>query len=170
MNGCMIMTLKRAGLSLPRRGLRTGLRAVAVGVMTAALSAWVVACTHPKLPTPPVGLADCYEGLPLAEGALNAPRGSYQFHGVKLVGPPVMERLVRSRFPKNPSSVPPVAAGTRVCAFAFTGNFPAGQVAFAPANVSGKAAIVLVTTKEKLLFSFVLAKLPENFARTFTGT
>ncbi len=140
MNGCMIMTLKRAGLSLPLRGLRTVLRAVAVGVMTAALSAGVVACTHPKLPTPPVGLADCYEGLPLAEGALNAPRGSYQFHGVKLVSPPVMERLVRSRFPKNPSSVPPVAAGTRVCAFAFTGNFPAGQVAFAPAERLGKSS------------------------------
>ncbi len=82
MNGCMIMTLKRAGLSLPLKGLRSVLRAVAVGFMTAALSAGVVACTHPKLPTPPVGLADCYEGLPLAEGALNAPRGSYQFHGV----------------------------------------------------------------------------------------
>jgi hypothetical protein len=166
MNGCMIMTLKSAGRRVPR----SGLRAVAVGVMTAALSLGAVACTHPKLPTPPVGLADCYEGLPLAEGALNAPRGSYVFHGVKLVKPAVMELLVRRRFPKNPSSVPPVAAGTRVCAFAFTGNFPAGQVAFAPADVAGKAAIVLVTTKEKLLFSFVLAKLPENFAQTFSGT
>jgi hypothetical protein len=165
MNGFMIMTLKRPGRRFPRAALR----AVAVGVMTAALSTGVVACTHP-LPTPPVGLADCYEGLPLAEGALNAPRGSYDFHGVKLVNPRVMERLVRSRFPKNPSSVPRVAAGTRVCAFAFTGNFPAGQVASAPQKVSGKAAIVLVTTKEKLLFSFVLAKLPENFGRTFTGT
>jgi len=165
MNGCMIMNLKRPGRRFPRAALR----AVGVGVMTAAISAGVVACTHP-LPTPPVGLADCYEGLPLAQGALNAPRGSYDFHGVKLVNPKVMERLVRSRFPKNPSSVPPVAAGTRVCAFAFTGSFPAGQVAFAPQNVSGKAAIVLVTTKDKLLFSFVLAKLPENFGRTFTGT
>jgi hypothetical protein len=165
MNGYMIMTLKEAALCLRR----TGIRAVVVGVLTVALSAGVVACTHPKLPTPPVGLADCYEGLPLAEGALNAPRGSYQFHGVKLVAPPVVERMVHHRFPKNPSSVPAVPAGTRVCAFAFTGNFPAGQVAFAPQNVSGKAAIVLVTTKEKLLFSFVLAKLPENFGRTFTG-
>ena len=120
MNGCMIMTLKSAGRRVPR----SGLRAVAVGIMTAALSLGAVACTHPKLPTPPVGLADCYEGLPLAEGALNAPRGSYVFHGVKLVKPAVMELLVRRRFPKNPSSVPPVAAGTRVCAFAFTGNFP----------------------------------------------
>jgi hypothetical protein len=170
MNGCMIMTLNRVGRYVPKAGLRSGLRTVAVGVMTTALSAGAVACAHAKLPTPPVGLANCYEGLPLAEGALNAPRGSYDFHGVKLVDPPVMERLVRSRFPKNPASVPPVATETRVCAFAFTGNFPAGQVAFAPSNVSGKAAIVLVTTKEKLLFSFVLAKLPENFARTFTGT
>jgi hypothetical protein len=89
---------------------------------------------------------------------------------VKLVKPGVLEQLVRRRFPKNPSSVPPVAAGTRVCAFAFTGNFPAGQVAVAPQDVSGKAAIVLVTTKEKLLFSFVLVKLPENFAQTFAGT
>jgi len=165
MNGCMIRTLKRTGRRFPRAALR----AVAVGVMMAGLSAGVVACSHP-LPTPPVGLSDCYEGLPLAEGALNAPRGSYEFHGVKLVNPGVMELLVRRRFPKNPSSVPPVAAGTRVCAFAFTGNFPAGQVAFAPQDVSGKAAVVLVTTKEKLLFSFVLAKLPENFGRTFAGT
>jgi len=162
----MIRTLKSVVRSLSRAALR----AAVVGVTTAALSAGAVACTHPKLPTPPVGLADCYEGLPLAEGALNAPRGSYEFHGVKLVNPRVMERLVRSRFPKNPSSVPPVASGTRVCAFAFTGNFAAGQVAFAPAKTSGKAAIVLVTTHEKLLFSFVVAKLPENFARTFTGT
>jgi hypothetical protein len=166
MNGLMIMTLKRAVSRFPR----SAGRAVAIGVMTAALSAGAAACAHPKLPAPPVGLADCYEGLPLAEGALNAPRGSYDFHGVKLVNPKVMERLVRSRFPKNPSSVPRVATGTRVCAFAFTGNFPAGQVASAPQNLSGKAAIVLVTTKEKLLFSFVLAKLPENFGRTFTGT
>jgi hypothetical protein len=165
MNDCMIRTVKSVGRSLSRAGLR----AVVVAVMTAALSAGAVACTRP-LPTPPVGLADCYEGLPLAEGALNAPRGSYEFHGVKLVNPRVMERLVRSRSPKNPSSVPPVPPGTRVCAFAFTGNFPAGQVAFAPAKASGKAAIVLVTTHEKLLFSFVIAKLPENFARTFTGT
>jgi hypothetical protein len=136
MNGCMIMTLKRLRRCTPRAALR----ALAVGVMTVALSTGAVACSHLKLPTPPVGLSDCYEGLPLAEGALNAPRGSYQFHGVKLVNPKVMERLVR------------------------------GQVAFAPQNVSGKAAIVLVTTKEKLLFSFVLAKLPENFGRTFAGT
>jgi hypothetical protein len=166
MNGCMIMTLKRLGRCIPRAALR----AVSIGVVTVALSTGAVACSHLKLPAPPVGLSDCYEGLPLAEGALNAPRGTFQVHGVKLVNPHVVQRLVRSRFPKNPSSVPPVAAGTRVCAFAFTGTFPAGQVAFAPQNVSGKAAIVLVTTKEKLLFSFVLAKLPENFGRTFTAT
>ena len=145
MNGCMIMTLKRLGRCIPRAALRP----VAIGVVTVALSTGAVACSHLKLPAPPVGLSDCYEGLPLAEGALNAPRGTFQFHGVKLVNPHVMQRLVRSRFPKNPSSVPPVAAGTRVCAFAFTGNFPAGQVAFAPQNVSGKAAIVLVTTKDR---------------------
>jgi hypothetical protein len=165
MNGYMIMRLKRLG-----RTPALVVRAVAVGVVAVTLSTGAVACSHLKLPTPPVGLSDCYEGLPLAEGALNAPRGSFQFHGVKLVNPHVMERLVRSRFPKNPASMPPVAAGTRVCAFAFTGNFAAGQVAFAPPSISGKAAIVLVTTKEKLLFSFVLAKLPENFGRTVTGT
>jgi hypothetical protein len=166
MNDGMIMTLDSTG----RSPSRARLRAAVVGVLMATLSLGVGACSHTILPTPPVGLSDCYEGLPLAEGALNAPRGSYQFHGVKLVTPPIMERLVRHRFPKNPSSVPAVAPGTKVCAFAFTGNFPAGQVAFAPPKASGKAAIVLVTTKEKLLFSFVLAKLPENFARIFTGT
>ena len=33
-----------------------------------------------------------------------------------------------------------------------------------PRNDAGKAAIVLVTTNHKLLFSFVLAKLPEDFS------
>jgi len=42
-------------------------------------------------------------------------------------------------------------------------------VAGAPSKVSGKAAIVLTTTDRKLLFSFVLAKLPVNFSRPFTG-
>ena len=76
MNGYMIMTLKKIGLSLRRTGIRPCHRR-----FDGCPFRGVVACTHPKLPTPPVGLADCYEGLPLAEGALNAPRGSYQFHG-----------------------------------------------------------------------------------------
>jgi len=118
---------------------------------------------------PPVGLANCYEDLPLAEGALNAPKDSYKFHGVKLVSPRLMAKLVRDRFPNNPSSsYKPPPAGSKVCAFAFTGNFPAGQVAMAPTHVSGKAAIVLTTTKRQLLFSFVLAKLPVDFSRPFT--
>ena len=65
--------------------------------------------------------------------------------------------------------MPSVARGVSVCAFAFTGNFPAGQVAGSPGNGAGKAAIVLVTTDHKLLFSFVLPKLPESFSRPFTG-
>ena len=79
-----------------------------------------------------------------------------------------MERLVSQRAHKN-LPVPSVGRGQTVCAFAFTGNFPGGQVAGSPTNDSGKAAIVLVTTNHKLLFSFVLAKLPENFSRPFTG-
>src|ERR1700678_4262100 len=102
MNDGMIMTLDSTG----RSPSRARLRAAVVGVLIATLSLSVGACSHTILPTPPVGLSDCYEGLPLAEGALNAPRGSYQFHGVKLVTPPIMERRVRHRFPKNPSSVP----------------------------------------------------------------
>jgi hypothetical protein len=118
---------------------------------------------------PPVGLANCYQDLPLAEGALNAPKGSYKFHGVRLVSPREMARLVRQRFPHNPSaSYKPPPAGSKVCAFAFTGTFPAGQVAMAPSGVSGKAAIVLTTTKRQLLFSFVLAELPVAFSRPFT--
>jgi hypothetical protein len=80
-----------------------------------------------------------------------------------------MARLVRQRFPKAPTSTyrpPPV--GSKVCAFAFTGNFPAGQVAEAPAGASGKAAVVLTTTERQLLFSFVLTKLPESFSQAFT--
>jgi hypothetical protein len=135
-------------------------------LLAAVLGTGLGACTKP---TPPVGLADCYEDLPLAEGALNGPKDSYQFHGVKLVKPGAMVKLVRQRFPHNPSSsYNPPPAGSKVCAFAFTGNFPAGQVAEAPLDASGKAAVVLTTTDRKLLFSFVLEKLPEDFRRDFT--
>jgi len=130
-----------------------------------ALTGGATACAHPS---PPVGLADCYQSLPLAEAALNAPRGSYDFHGVKLIHPRVLQRLVSERAHTKPS-MPSVPPGTKVCAFAFTGSFPAGQVAGSPANDSGKAVIVLVTTDHKLLYSFVLAKLPERFSRPFTG-
>ena len=136
-------------------------------LVAGALGLGLGACAHPS---PPVGLADCYEDLPLAEGALDAPRNSYQFHGVKLVSPKDVERAVKIRFPHNASAgFRPPAAGSRVCAFAFTGTFPAGQVAGAPSNVSGKAAVVLISTDRKLVFSFVLAKLPEAFNRPFTG-
>lgn len=117
-------------------------------------------------PSPPVGLANCYQGLPLAVAALNAPKGTYKFSGVQLVRPGHLTKLVHRRFPHSKSaSYNPPPVGTQVCAFAFTGTFPAGQVADAPAGVSGKAAIVLVTTHRQLLFSFVLAKLPISFSQ-----
>jgi hypothetical protein len=153
----------------PRGTARRALASLALG---GALALGLAACHHPDidLPGPPVGLKNCFEDLPLAEGALNAPKGSYVFHGVKLVSPKEMARAVKERFPKNPSShyVPP-PLGTKVCAFAFTGDFAAGQVAEAPENVAGKAAIVLTTTDRKLLFSFVLEKLPVSFGRAFTS-
>jgi hypothetical protein len=141
-------------------------RATACALVAASLGPGLAACTRPS---PPVGLADCFEDLPLAEGALNAPKGSYVFHGVKLLKPADLAKLVRRRFPHNPSSsYNPPPAGSDVCAFAFTGNFPAGQVAEAPADASGRAAVVLTTTHLTLLFSFVLDKLPETFGRPFT--
>ncbi|MGH9105908.1 MAG: hypothetical protein ACRDZX_08745 [Acidimicrobiales bacterium] len=140
--------------------------------LATAVALGLTGCSKPHLGLPvkpPVGLKNCFEDLPLAEAALNAPKGSYDFHGVKLVSPKVMAKLVKERFPDNPSSsYTPPPVGSKVCAFAFTGNFPAGQVAQAPAKVSGKAAVVLTTTSRKLLFSFVLTKLPENFGRPFT--
>lgn len=136
-------------------------------LLAGALGTGLGACVKP--PAPPVGLADCYEDLPLAEGALNAAKDSYHFHGVKLVKPATMVKLVRERFPHNPSATyNPPSAGSRVCAFAFTGDFLAGQVAGALASASGKAAVVLTTTDRRLLFSFVLSKLPEAFNRPFT--
>jgi hypothetical protein len=141
-------------------------RAFVAIVLVATVSLGLSACHHLS---PPVGLGPCYESLPLAEGALDVPKASYVFHGVELVSPKILARLVKRRFPKNPSADYNPPAGTNVCAFAFTGSFPAGQVAGAPSGVSGKAAIVLTTTDRKLLFSFVLAKLPVNFSRPFTG-
>jgi hypothetical protein len=140
-------------------------RMAVAAVLAVGLSSAVSACAHPS---PPVGLSDCYQSLPIAEAALNLPRSAYNFHGVILVRPRDMERLVSQRAHKK-LPVPSVGPGKSVCAFAFTGNFAAGQVAGSPTNDSGKAAIVLVTTNHKLLFSFVLAKLPENFSRPFTG-
>ena len=149
----------------PRVPVSRARRIGALLVVAGSIGLGLSACA----PHPPVGLANCYQDLLLAEGALNAPKNSYKFHGVKLVRPRLMEQLVKERFPHNPSSnYKPPPAGSKVCAFAFTGNFPAGQVAMAPAGVSGKAAIVLTTTKRELLFSFVLAKLPVNFSRPFT--
>ncbi len=145
--------------------LRSLSRAAVAAVVAAALGGTVSACAHPS---PPVGLADCYQSLPIAEAALNLPRTSYQFHGVILVRPRILQKIVRQRAHKN-LPVPTVAPGTNVCAFAFTGNFVAGQVAGSPTNDAGKAAIVLVTTNHKLLFSFVLSKLPVDFSRPFTG-
>lgn len=145
---------------------RVATAALWLGVAT-AIGLGVPACAHPALPVVPLGLKNCFEDLPLAEGALNAPKSSYQFRGAKLVSPREMANLVRRRFPHNPSaSYRPPPSGSKVCAFAFTGDFTAGQVAEAPSNVSGKAAIVLATTDRQLLFSFVLAKLPETFGQT----
>jgi len=152
------------------RAHNRSLRVVACVLLAGGLFA-LPACSHTMLPgvSLPVGLKNCFEDLPLAEGALNMPKSSYVFRGVKLVEPKVMAELVRRRFPKNPSaSYKPPPSGSVVCAFAFTGDFPAGQVAEAPQNVSGKAAVVLTTTNRQLLFSFVLSKLPETFGRAFT--
>ena len=143
-----------------------GRRAILAIALVGTLSAGLSACHHPS---PPVGLGPCYESLPLAAGALDVPKASYIFHGVELVSPKDLTQLVKRRFPHNPSADFNPPTGVKVCAFAFTGTFPADQVAGAPPGVSGKAAIVLTTTDRKLLFSFVLAKLPVNFSRPFTG-
>jgi hypothetical protein len=153
-------------IHVPTNIRRFVLRGAACLLLATALGTGLGACR----PSPPQGLGNCFEALPLAEGSLNAPKSSYEFHGVKMVKPAVLAELVRERFPTNPSaSYNPPKYGSTVCAFAFTGDFPAGQVAGAPPTATGKAAIVLVSTRLKLLFSFVLAKLPERFDRPFTG-
>ncbi|GEM_PF-2222716 len=162
---------KRAGGTRMARG-RTGRawagRAWATALVVALLGTGLGACHHPS---PPTGLADCYQGLPLAEAALNSPDRDYHFQGVRLVEPRAFERLVERRYPHSPhgTTLVTVRAGSRVCAFAFTGTFAAGQVAGSSPGTSGKAAIVLVTTDRRLLFSFVLARLPAHFSRPFAG-
>lgn len=163
----MIMALPKTVSKLHQGGLK----AAVCLIMVASAGAVLPACMHTGLPNVGLasGLKNCFEDLPLAEAALNAPKAGYEFKGVKLVSPKAMAKLVRKRFPKNPSSTyKPPPAGSEVCAFAFTGNFPAGQVAEAPSDVAGKAAIVLTSTDRRLLFSFVLPKLPENFGQAFT--
>ena len=139
-------------------------RRSALAAVTLLLAA-TVALGGCHRPSPPVGLDNCYPGLPLAVAALNAPKGTYKFSGLQLVRPGHLTKLVHHRFPHSKAaSHNPPPVGTQVCAFAFTGTFPAGQVADAPSGVSGKAAIVLVTTHRQLLFSFVLARLPIRFS------
>lgn len=151
------------------RRTQSGRRVLAVLAVCSALATGLGGCSHSVLPKPPVGLSDCYESLPLAEGALNVPKTGYTFKGVKLVSPKVMEKLIKRRYPKTVPAHLNVSATTKVCAFAFTGKFSAGQVAGAQTNEAGQAAIVLTTTSRRLLFSFVIAKLPENFARTVSA-
>lgn len=157
------MTASPAG---PGRSAR---RAPAVALVLVLLAGALAGCNHTVLPKPPVGLSDCYESLPLAEGALNEPKTGYTFKGVKLVTPKDVEKLVKRRYPKTVPAHLDIPANASICAFAFTGSFAAGQVAGAESNASGKAAIVLTTTGRRLLFSFVIATLPEKFARTFTS-
>lgn len=149
------------------RGLGPIWRAMALALGVALPAFGLAGCAHPS---PPVGLADCFESLPLAEGALGVPKAGYTFKGLKLVSSKDMDRLVKRRYP---NVVPPaldIKPTTRVCAFAFTGQFSAGEVAGAQPSASGKAAIVLTTTgRPTLLFSFVIATLPEKFSRTFTS-
>jgi len=165
--GLLASTASRAE---PPRWRRRATGAGAAAALVVALGTGLAACTRASLPiSPPVGLQNCFEDLPLAEGALNAAQGSYEFHGVKLVSPEVMAKLVRRRFPKDRAAAyQALPKGPKVCAFAFTGEFSAGQVVDAPPEASGKAAVVLATTDRHILFSFVLAKLPENFGRPFT--
>ncbi|HYA44240.1 MAG TPA: hypothetical protein VED59_01435, partial [Acidimicrobiales bacterium] len=67
--------LGHAGRVLGRAG-----RVLGVAAGLTLLAAGADACHGPLLPAQ---LANCYEGLPLAETALNAPKASYVFHGVK---------------------------------------------------------------------------------------
>lgn len=137
------------------------------GAIVVALALGLSACHGPSLP---VGLSTCYQSIPLAEESLNAPNDHYHYHfqGVKLVDPKIMEHLVKRRYPHV---VPPrvrLVPHAKACAFAFTGDFKAGQVSGASPTAKGKAAILLFTTNRRPLFSFVLASLPERFSRTFT--
>lgn len=134
-------------------------------VGTATLGLGVGACHGPSLP---IGLSTCYQSIPLAEGALNVPRAEYSFNGVKLVSPATMVLLVKRRYPHAVPASLHLSANAKACAFAFTGRFVAGEVAGAPPHAAGRAAIVLTTTGNDLLFSFVIASLPERFSRTFT--
>ena len=157
----MTSIVKARSRGYPHRG-RTGFFGL-IGICLLAMALSACAGVHP-----PIGLSDCYESLPIAEGALNQPVGQYKFRGAKLVRPQDMEAILKRRYPHVAKPPVTVAKGTKVCAFAFTGTFGAGQVADAPVDSSGKAAIVLATTHRQLLFSFVLPRLPEKFSRTFT--
>lgn len=144
----------------------TARRRATMATAALTLAATMSACHGPGLPT--VGLSNCYQDLPLAVAALNAPPKTYHFAGVRLVKPQAFARIVHRRFPGNPSAAYTPPEGSHVCAFAFTGHFDSGQVSMARPGTSGKAAIVLVTTKRSLLFSFLLPRLPADFALDFS--
>ncbi|HET9058565.1 MAG TPA: hypothetical protein VFN61_01490 [Acidimicrobiales bacterium] len=158
----MMRVVHTSGNSSGKRLVRPVVRLLGIGAFGLAL----VGCHGPGLPT--VGLANCYQDIPLAEAALNAPPKSYHFAGVRLVKPQAVARIVKHRFPGDHSFKYVPAAGEQVCAFAFTGHFSPGQVSMAPPGKSGSAAIVMVTTKRSLLFSFLLPALPADFSQDFS--
>jgi hypothetical protein len=131
-----------------RRAWASGLVVLAM-VFGGALSA----CGASVIANP--GTANCYESLPVAIQALHAPTRHYHFVGIRRVAGSV----ILKHFPEAP-----VAPKQTVCAFAFTGTFASGQVTGARPGESGHAALVVTTTKQRLIGSVVMAKLPQRFS------
>jgi hypothetical protein len=133
--------------------------ATALAVLTAGTAA--TACSRPPVPTLSNGsVSACYRAIPTASAALHEPKA-------KLLG---VHRIpadrVLARLPPADRAV--ADQDTTVCAVAWKGTFPAGQVDLAKPGTSGDYAIVLVTSRHlKVLASYVLPSIPQRLRGRF---
>lgn len=122
------------------------------GALAAVLSLCLAAgCTASRNE---LGTGDsaCFQAIPVAERAVN--------HHGKLVG---VHRIPTERLRRELSSVPhhPHKA---VCVVAYRGHFQSDQVTLAPPGLSGRYAVVVVSSPgNHVVRSYVLEKLPLSF-------
>ena len=113
----------------------------------------------------------CFLALPVARRAVEG-RGSLA--GVRMIDIPKLTSAPDDRAVRALLDLMTVPLPRDVCLVAYTGNFTLGQVeqpsGLPPPGGAGRYAIAVVTTpKSVLLGTFVVRRLPLNFARAHVG-
>jgi hypothetical protein len=106
-------------------------------------------------------VSTCYRALPVADSALRT--SSAKLIGVHRIPGNQVARRLKALAP-TATTTPQADLDDPVCAFAFQGNFAAGQVLLARPDAQGHYAVVLVTSRNlKPVGAFVINHLPRSF-------